>query len=223
MPSGLESFPVALSYSIIGSLVLALSFYDFRNKFNRIKVIQPMIGLAGSAVIILGVLVSDSRSGILGIGIGMIASVILVKKTGKKYIGISTVAVLCALLVFISIFFAPPTTNSKFKNVLDDGRISGAWSIFIPIISQEPFGLPGYTGSDFISTRIATVGQDFVNKALKANKGYDPHNFILTTMLFYGIPAGMALLFLYLVTIHKGLKASKIIIRLMPTITIQFC
>ena len=218
IPSGLESFPVALSYSVIGTLVLllVLSLYGFRNKSIKVKRIIPIIGLAGAGIVILGVLVSQSRSGILGVGLALIASVLLIKKTRKKYIRLSTVSVILTLMVFVWLSFGTPSNDSKYTNVLEDGRISGAWSVFIPLITHEPLGIPGYTGSDFTSTRITTGSEVSVNKALKANKGYDPHNFILTTMLFYGIPAGLSLLFIYVVVIYKGIHALKIIVRRTP-------
>tara|TARA_B110000879_G_scaffold202769_1_gene279544 strand:- start:2741 stop:4048 length:1308 start_codon:yes stop_codon:yes gene_type:complete len=215
IPSGMESFPVAFSYSVIGIfvLILTLSFHDFRNKKGKVNIVKPIIGLACCLVIFAGVQVSESRSGFLAICIGVMLCSFLMKKTRKKFINpLSIVGVLALAIVFA--FATNLSLISKLTNKIDeamiDGRITDTWTIFIPLIIDKPFGVSssereGRDGSVNMGSNLSA------SETLKENNGYDPHNFIMTTMLYFGIPAGLSLLGIYLAVIYKGAKTASLI------------
>jgi hypothetical protein len=216
VPSGLESYPVAFGYSVIGIgvLIICLFIYDFRNKEKSLNILRPSIAIVCSIIIFAGIYVSESRSGVGGVLIGLITAVILLKATRRKFINLSTIIWFGVLLALLTV--ATPSALLKIQNKVDQIKIDkrltgGTWTIFLPVIIQFPLGVPNIEkqkNSSQISYQEITY-----TSAIRANKGYDPHNCILTTMVYYGIPAGFALLLLYLSIIFKGIKVAFLILR----------
>ena len=216
-PSGLEYYPVAFAYSIVPVAVLSLAagIHDLRNRKAAVGFAHPLVMIACALILGLGIYVSESRSGSLGIVLGFLASIYLVKKSRRKYIGYAVIlgAAALSVLVFVLVVLA---TNlgikshfaDKLENTLNDQRVTGTWSIFLPVIIERPMGiLADERNVNKIEVKIGS--RKTVKEAIMENSGYDPHNFVLTTMFFYGIPAGLSLLFVYLTVIYRGMRAGR--------------
>jgi hypothetical protein len=75
--------------------------------------------------------------------------------------------------------------------------MGGTWSYFLPSIVAYPFGIPASL-FNFKDGKISwEKGRSTLKKAFTKTKGYDPHNFILTAALHYGVITAVSLLLFY--------------------------
>lgn len=86
--------------------------------------------------------------------------------------------------------------------------MGGTWSIFLPTILEYPLGIPLAMRQAAMEDKLARNSQYLAyQKVMAQTGGYDPHNILLTTALFYGIPAAIALFSIY---VSPFLKLPKI-------------
>ncbi len=209
MPSGLETYPVAYSYSVLGVLIIcgSLGLYQLMNtKPNQMRIGSPAIMLPATGLILLGLFVSGSRSGMLGVITGALAVWSLFKFTHIKFIPLSyllPLILIIPMMYWLTDWGIFEFFKDKMSNVESDERIEGSWQLFMPIIFDYPLGVPAeiYNARDYYGGSIS--------KAYSAFGGYDPHNVFLTSAIFYGVFASLALFIFYIVTLgqtYLGIK-----------------
>lgn len=217
-PSGLEMSPVALLYSLLGIGVFNLCYFIFylRNKGHCYIEIKPFISFLFVIFFILGVYVSESRSGMGGLCIALFVATIIMKRINKRFLNmfIGGGIVIYFSMVVIAFPSFQSYMMSKITSIQNDERAVGTWSVFLPVIFKYPMGVPNQL---ITSSHQSLLQKNAYLMAIRSNGGYDPHNFILTSMLFFGIPTGLSLLFIYFYLIirvvrllsHMKMNASK--------------
>jgi hypothetical protein len=212
MPSGLESFPVSYSYSVIGvaSFVIAAGLSAKRYRILR--------GLRGSSTILfmlwafvfLGVSMAQSRSGALGMLAGILIATVLFRSAKIPVIGKTLVYGIT--LVFLVLIIGYQTTildqiSNKVEGSNIEGRLTGTWSSFVPAILQHPFGVPE---EQVLAAKERALNgfspRNELEKAYWMNQGNHPHNWFLTAAINYGITAAICLA-LFIVSLYaKGIR-----------------
>ena len=205
VPSGLETYPVAYSYSVLGILVVcgSIGLYQILNgKRNQINFISPAVGLPAVILILMGLFVSGSRSGILGVISGGLVVWAFFKFTRIRYIPLVyllPVVFIIPLMYSLTDWAVFDFFKEKISKVESDARVEGAWRLFMPVIFEYPLGIP----AEIYEQRDSYAG-DALNQVYRGNAGYDPHNIFLTVAIFYGFFGAFGLLSFYVVTIFQG-------------------
>ena len=212
MPSGLEFYPVSLSYSLIAPCMILLITYLFE-KSNKIKLdlIPKFISLPYLVIILFSFILSQSRSGALSIIVGAIISIMIFIRLKKRFIPFSILTIL--IVLFSIVYF---TKENIFKGIIhkteqigSDMRTEGTWSIFLPVIIEYPFGVPKSVIGKEQSNKLKIIG-GYSNKnykeAMKQTQGYDPHNLIITAAVYFGVPVAILLLTFYINLFFVGYK-----------------
>jgi hypothetical protein len=203
-PSGLETSPVPFAYSVVGIQVVLIShlIFGWRNRI-RLMSIPLMMSLVCTLSILAGLVVSQSRSGLLGI---VAAGLILV--IGGSIVGLRILPrpVLIGLAV-LAVVYASSVKVTDEVGITADVRLSTTWQAYVPLIWEAPVGYANALESLEFWDRVATVDRSASYLAVMNELGgVAPHNIILTTGVAYGAPAAVALVVLYGTVLFNGVK-----------------
>lgn len=207
--TGLENNPVAFSYSVIGAGVVLVSSWLLRWRAG-IRTVSTPSGLAffSGFAIIAGLVVSNSRSGLLGLTLGIIVVTVWgrIPRASHKPLPDSNptfgpaVALhtlffgLMALMLLIGLTMY--AVRVRESSVLADVRFLKTWQAYLPVIWRNPLGLPGDADMMLAMREAGTLAH--ASALAKTGGGViDPHNFLLTTGIAYGPVAAVALCLLY--------------------------
>lgn len=200
-PSGLESSPVPFAYSVAPVCVFLITTLFMKDKlFDRAGVL-----MASAAILMMvGLYCAGSRSGMLSVVLSSFLGLFIADRMNLTRISF--------YLVVFSMGIAALIIDLSFLGVLDhflrnyktDMRMGGTWLIFLPTILEYPLGIPLAMRQAAMEDKIAKNSQYLAyQKVMTQTGGYDPHNILLTTALFYGIPAAIALFSIYVSPFFK--------------------
>lgn len=202
--TGLEETPVPYAYSVVGiGAVLVAGWMLAGNRLPRWLPFSPGFAFLFSAVIFVGLLASQSRSGLLGlvIGTGILA-------LGARRLKLRTVIPLLIAVALGSIALGYVLTIREVA-VLEDHRLFATWIVYIPTMFEFPLGRPAFVSLDDLlyqayadASAVPEIAQSLLTWQTIA-----PHNLFLTTGMAYGPLAVLALLFLYASMLGGGLKS----------------
>jgi len=213
-PSGLESFPVAYSYSVvgIGIMLIGVAFHDLKN-CERLALIPPRTAMSCGTIIIAGNVVALSRSGLLALMSSLTLLAIGMRYIKRRFFPVSYVAgfvlVLCGLMMFDKATFLDKI-QEKSEQTDQDVRMGTTFSLFGPVILQYPLGIPAtvleldrHQRTPSNSAMRNTTKE--LKQAFLMSEGYEPHNLFLTVGLYYGAPGIAALGIFYWVLIGQAI------------------
>ncbi len=216
-PSGLETYPVAYAYSSVAISVFVFGslFLVERDMTKRTNKIPWKIYMAIGTSALGGLLVSASRSGLLGVLTGIWIVLVYAKKTGRTGLIISVIVIstlLTAIIIVMPQSLLPDKLIGKFAETETDNRLGGNLELFWPLIKDNPFGIPGPSAAGSVFTLTASdaaISRLEYERVKAANAGYDPHNAFLTLAVHYGIPAAVILGVIYVSLIFSGRQAAR--------------
>ena len=219
--TGLENNPVAFAYSIVGFGTFLLGSWLLRRRPNKNIVSFPSgVVFIFSSIIIIGLILSNSRSGLFGLSLG-IALVLYGRnfiKTQRQLIqtksNISSVSVnytnrvvftgYIALLATIGLTIYAVT--AKDTGVFRDIRIGATWQFYIPYIWHNPLGMPN--GINMVQAlRELSLADNLSLILTETGIIISPHNLLLTTGISYGPLAMLALAVLYITALYDSRRA----------------
>lgn len=216
--TGLELSPVPFAYSVVGICMVLIGSWLLSWRL-RIKVFSWPTGVVFifSLIILAGLIVSNSRSGLLGIVLGIIlvllagrlqttrrssASHRFAGRTNWGWMMLTAYIVIIGMLV-LSVYAA----TARDAELFQDARITSTWQAYFPLIWRNPIGLTG--GADLLE---ALTQADSLNNASLVRGPWgeiiSPHNLLLTIGISYGPSAMLALFVLYVTAFRDGLRAS---------------
>lgn len=222
--SGLESYPVSFSYSILGISMISVGLWLIHWRYRiRIFSISLFWLFFFNFIIFVSLAVANSRSGLLGIISGILVIMLLGKFKQKKTLypnivdsnlsnsnhhkriiqfrALTMHTVVLILIISLITYIAMVRETA----ISHDARIFSTYRSYIPIILTNPMGLPG--GASTIET-LEEAGSSFgVLLERTGGKMIAPHNLFLTTGVAYGPFAAIALFLLYASALHMGKKA----------------
>jgi hypothetical protein len=204
VPSGLELSPVPYAYSILGIQVVLLAHLLF-GWWNRIRLISiPLfISLVCTLCILGGLVVSQSRSGLLGI---VAAGIILVLGGSILRLRILPRPVLIGLAI-LGVVYASTVKLTDEDVLTEDVRLSTTWQAYVPLIWEAPVGYAHALSSVEYWDRVSVVDRSASYLAVMDELGgVAPHNIFLTTAVAYGPVASIAQLVLYGSVLFFGVK-----------------
>ncbi|MBX3303398.1 MAG: hypothetical protein KF693_14385 [Nitrospira sp.] len=212
-PSGLEAFPVAFSYSVvgIGIVLLGAAFHDLKNS-ERLALFPPRMAMICGGIILAGNIVALSRSGVLALMSSMILLAIGMRYMKRRFFPFSYVTVsllvLGGLVIFDKATFLDKI-QEKSERTEQDVRMGTTFSVFVPVIFQYPFGIPAAVLELDRHKRIPSNAAmrnttTELKQAFAMSAGYEPHNLFLTVGLYYGVLGVVALGVFYWVLISQA-------------------
>ena len=213
IPSGLESFPVAYSYSVvgIGIVLLGSGFHDLKNS-ERLSLFPPRMALVCGGIILLGNVAALSRSGVLAIIVGVTLLAMGMWYIKRRFILVTYLTV--GLFVLVGLVSVDRITfldrlYDKSKQAEQDMRMGATFTLFTPVILQYPLGIPESVLNLEIHLRTpSNSAMRNTTKELKEafvmSEGYEPHNLFLSIGLRYGVPGIIALGVIYYVLINRA-------------------
>ncbi len=172
-----------------------------------------------SMLFIAGLIASNSRSGLLGVVLAVVVlmssrriySVFRNVDTYRSHILSASARAARALLIGMLVVTALVgltiyAFTVRETEILEDTRFLVTWRAYLPIIWNNPLGLPG--GADLIQAmdQSGTIEHAL---ALERSGGriIAPHNLLLTTGVSYGPVAAVALFFLYFSAFRDARRA----------------
>ena len=215
MPSGLENSPVKFSYSVLGICValFACALYQWRNR-EEFPIPYKSIGFILSVIIFVGMVAAISRSGVLSVIFAILFAAVGFLYLRKKFLSFPMFFSAVVLILFIVLFSNSVMFNkfsAKIEKTQGDMRLTKTWLVFVPVIIDYPLGVPVAT---YLSTdRGFYYGSSpniMFQRVLAQTQGLAPHNILLTTAVFFGIPAALALIAFYIVLFAQGIKFVRI-------------
>lgn len=215
IPSGLESFPVALAYSMIAIAVVGGSTFLVKaNSIAQKGMLNTWIAGAVFFFSSAALIVAESRSGIAGVGIGLSTVIIMIYFTRSSRIRqAQAVAVIIGLVVVSGVFGYQAIEGfiEKAGRAEGDMRLGKTWNLFIPIIIDNPLGISELVFDEALE-RVGLYNPEVekYRSVLYQTGGHAPHNIILTTALFLGIPLMLLMVLFYGSVITKSFKAIKL-------------
>jgi hypothetical protein len=218
--TGLEYTPVSFGYSLVGiGMVIVGSWVVYLR--DRVKVIPLSVTTAFffSLIIIISLIVGNSRSSLFGLSLGMVfimfgkrmSPPLRGRGTDQKFqSAVSSRAAYFVLVGYAFLFMFAGLLLYVFTmreiSVFQDVRLIATWQAYLPVIWQNPWGVPG--GVNLAeSIDQAGMSQDISMLQRKGNMVIAPHHFLLTTGITYGVVAMLALLVLYLTALWKGYRS----------------
>ncbi len=211
-PSGLETFPVAFSYSVLPIAVICITTLIFESGKvgKRIFLYSKWIGIGVGMIAFFAVIVVQSRSGM--VALLLVPFLLIMISLFKLKIKLGMLAVFSALAIPLFFLMSSPQEilediKDKFEKVEQDGRLTETWSRFIPLVLNKPMGY-GEQTYDNMRHRLSNSDSAELARAFEQNSGYAPHNFLLTISIFYGLPAAFATLLLYLLFVKMAFSAA---------------
>ncbi|WP_200375704.1 O-antigen ligase family protein [Thiocystis violacea] len=211
-PCGLETYPVSYAFSVIGIGVtlLATEFVAKRNYLRSNVSVLPPLTLWLGFFILLGLAISGSRSGILGMIMGVFVSILLAHLYGIQVLGKAFVYFIATMVLVAGIASQTDILErigSKAERISEDTRLLSNWAIFYPVIVEYPLGVPGAIIKEAKARGVVGFGsRNIVEKAYEANYGYDPHNMLLTTAVYYGWVSAICLVFFFISLFLRGIN-----------------
>jgi hypothetical protein len=223
--TGLEFTPVAYSYSILGiTTTLVASLFVLRIKRVKLLPMPSSLQLIFSFILIVGLVVSNSRSGLLGLLMGLAITLIMAANSNflhfhshvtsnnnyskiKIKAGLQRVffnlLILAGLLIISGLIIF--TFASRKTDLIQEVRLLETWRYYLPVIMANPIGLSGC--ADMIEA-FDSIHTDDSFFALQSSEGklLAPHNLILTTGVAFGPIAAVALIVLYGTILNAGRK-----------------
>jgi hypothetical protein len=209
--AGLEANPVPFVFSILG-IGTVLLIHLMYSKIFGFKIIEIRSGLAVVAALITtwGLIASRSRSGLMGMSVAIAVGIVplfvkrkrrLPYQQTRRNLSLLFLLVISASVLAITFY----TFNIRNVQPLRDPRIKATWSVYLPIVLKNPFGIS--SGADRIEAIDAHGTSRWVTY-LEGPSGQiiSPHNFFLSTSFSYGLVAGLSLLFIYITLIFRGYK-----------------
>ncbi len=202
---GLDWFPVALGYSLVCPVTMAviLSLYGTKVSANPGKILSAITGVLGILLIIF----SYSRSALLAVIAGVFAAVLFNVRKFNLISGGLLLSFLCIFMISI-----PLIQTYRKIDFAKDPRIIDNFKTYLPIIIANPLANITQNESAILEKAqnlygIKVDGETREN-ALSISS---PHNSILTIGVTYGfIPmAALILLYLYLFVIALRILFSK--------------
>jgi len=137
-PAGLEASPVPFSYSLVTPAAMALLFAFSKQKLYG----NPgrLFSLIAGVVCGIGLLASASRSGILGVGMGVGISWLLLLRPRWRRKSVFIVAAIVAIV--IGVFVGERIASYVMKaGMIRDVRLYRTYATYVPIIVAHPLGL----------------------------------------------------------------------------------
>ena len=221
--TGLENNPVAFAYSIlgIGVVIIGASLFQWRYR-EKLVPMNSGINIIVIFFVLTGLVVSKSRSGLLGLILGIAVFMIMGKpvrmkwikrtiKSGAHYnpsirqarhqVGFMWKIATIVLVGLLSYAFTVRETEIR-----QDGRILATWQTYIPVILKNPIGLGA---EEDVILEIDRAGSIEYSDALERKGGQliAPHNLLLTTGISYGPLAALSLFILYATAFRYGRRA----------------
>ena len=213
-PSGLETFPVAYSYSVLGIALVGISsaVYELRNR-EALHLIQAIVGLLSGILATIGLVAVNSRSGVLGIVVSVFLVVVGLKYLRKKFVSIPIIMLLAVIALSMSPFVQLGILDKfehKTAQSSEDMRLTATWRLFLPVILRHPLGIPQSVHEQAdTSVGYGVSEEQQFQDVLRQTHGQDPHNWVLTTGLILGIPGMIALLGFVISMLWRASRAIK--------------
>lgn len=201
--AGLALYSLPLAYQILCVLPIFISLYLYGSLHNRNNtfIIASLIVLS---VTLFSTLI---RSAIIGIGIWIFGITFLKRNDKKSVLRRKTV-----LLAIFAVIFVVSLSTATFKQVLtvQDQSAQDRVPLLImglKIASLYPFGIA--SASKF--TQYSIEHFDFIADMKRAEsvKLMSPHNQFLNTLLYWGIPGFILLIFLFIYKFKVLIKIFK--------------
>jgi hypothetical protein len=211
LPSGLEYNPVALTYAVLPPCIVLLVGY-FYQKANKIKIefIPKILSMPILSLLLLSLVLSQSRSGLLAVVICLLLVALICIKLKKRFIPISTVTSIAIIFLMFSL-----VNNSVFDGIINkagkidsDMRTAGTWSIFMPVLLEYPLGVPKDVRDIEHTSHSAVGGHSKKNyeEAMRKTDGYDPHNIFITAAVYFGLPVAFLMAIFYMNILYGAFK-----------------
>lgn len=199
--TGLEATPVPYAYSVVGIGVILMAGWMLAGK--RLKQwlsFSPILAFLFSGIVVVGLIASRSRSGLLGLIIGTGIIVIGARSLRLKSLPLPIwIAIGGAALGYVLTVRESP--------LFEDLRLMETWITYVPILFAFPLGRPDFLAWDDLiyeaysdSIYLPASVQSFMGQVIA------PHNLFLTTGMAYGPLAMVALFILYASMLFNGLK-----------------
>ncbi len=200
--TGLEATPVPYAYSVVGiGVVLMARFMLARNRLPRWLPIPFTLAFLFSALVLAGLLSSNSRSGILG----FLSGVIIVEM-GRRFLKFKSMIQPPVLIVLGGALLGYAVTIREVP-VLEDLRLIANWVVYVPALIEFPLGRQDILAFDDLLYQAHPVaGASEIVDSFMSRSIIAPHNLFLTTGMEYGLIAMLAFIFLYVSLFVSGLK-----------------
>jgi len=203
-PTGLESSPVAFPFSVLGIGMVLLFSWITQKRVGVALVRLPSIPtLFMLLAIFIGLLATQSRSGILSVAGGLLLLMVGTRRLSLPFLPTSVV-VFTALVCVVFAQFVKEGTGQ-------DARLGATWVAYGPVLWHFPLGKPAeFENLDLLDTASLGTADDGYSQAIDQvmfkGKAIAPHNFLLTTGVEFGPGAAVALLLLYWSVMWQGVK-----------------
>lgn len=186
--AGLANYSIPLAYSLCAFIPLFLSLIHVKNIGSKLdKYFFSVVVLISGIAMML----SMSRSGILGMGVGTIM-VMFNKVSLRRKIGVSLVFAL-----FVAIVFIIPAVQDRLTQNTESTRGTAARTILgLHMALDNPLGTGGGMSRSFIDSFEENYIKVYDMEGAQARNISAPHNQFIDTSIYYGF-LGLALLILF--------------------------
>lgn len=202
---GLETFPVSFAYSVLAPCVMAGICVLCRPRGNWMP--GRLLSMVTLALGTLGLIVSASRSGLMGLAVGCFAGLLLHQRHRLRTLLIVGVPASLALVVL-----GPLLAERVLKGpVLDDVRLYGTWVTYLPLVIMHPTGV-GTDESlyDEVFAAQAELGLQVDQRVVSDALSIAPHNAFLTAGVELGWAAIFVLALIYFNCWRNGRRALRL-------------
>ena len=227
--TGMENCPVSFSYSIlgIGMTLISIWLIQWRHKIKLINIRGTFLFLS-NLIVLIGLIVSNSRSGLLGIAVGILVTVGCSRKVRHKinrteevkkkeyiekkyhYLKLhSFMTVLFATMIVSGLIYFSVTARNA--TIIQDARIFASYEVYLPVILNNPLGIPKNVSKIDVFEDIGSSYSEIQEKL--GGSVIAPHNLFLTTGVTFGPVAAVALFILYFSALYQGRHTFNLLLR----------
>ncbi|MFH1118146.1 MAG: O-antigen ligase family protein [Pseudomonadota bacterium] len=204
--AGLESNPVSFAYSVVGmaAVVIGAAIVWYRYSI-RLMPFRPLTLIALCFAVAGALMAANSRSGMLGLAVAAFwvacGRIELFSNRRNKMAFRAAVVVGIAVLIHFA-------DSAREKGVFEDARITATWSAYLPVIVNNPVGLP--LASSMLEA-ISNANAE-ADERMKGKDGriISPHNLLLSCGLSYGPFGSLGLILIYASAFVRGLRALRL-------------
>jgi len=225
--AGLEKNPVPFGYSIVAitSVITCATIMLYQKKY--FLPISKAYLIFSALLLGVAIALSGARSAIMGVAIAALWFFLYSK---KPLVGIEKVltcrtynfsqvhvennamrrrksgsgTAIIAVIIILALVLALKSTREGID--FQDPRFIANWKVYLPLILRSPFA------PSEIESYLYLVDQDslwlLMNEGKRAQPNA-PHNIILTTGIFYGVPGIISIVTVYLLTMRKAYQISR--------------
>ena len=202
---GLETFPVSFAYAVLAPCVIAGISVLCRPRGGWMP--GRFLSSVTLALGTTGLIVSASRSGLMGLAVGCFAGLLLHGRHRLRTLQMVGVPATSVLVVL-----GPMLAARVLKEpVLEDVRLYGTWVTYLPLVIMHPLGVSlEESVTDKVFDAQAELGlrvdQTVVSEAL----AIAPHNAFLTAGVEFGWAAVFVLALIYFSCWRHGRRALRL-------------